>query len=147
MLLVRWSAMGAALALALVAVAGCGGDRYAEVSGVISLNGAPLDGATVTFFPEKGTPVAGFAEVGRYRILDVPWGVNRITVTPKQEEPQVTAGAGRPLKPGEVDPTARAAPAAKKAPTLALGKYLDVDKSNLKCKVDKQKMDHPIVLD
>lgn len=144
MSLVRWSAMAAALTI--IGVAGCGGDKYAEVSGAITLNGAPLDGATVTFFHDKGVTVAGFAENGRYRVLDVLRGVNRITVTPKWEEPQTTAGVGRPLKPGEVDPTARPAPAAKKAPTLPLDKYLDVDKSNLKCNVDKQKMDHPIVL-
>jgi hypothetical protein len=55
----------------LITVAGCGGGSGAAVSGSVSLDGAPLDDATITFVPESGgqrqaawAPVAG----GKYAI-------------------------------------------------------------------------------
>jgi hypothetical protein len=39
------------LGLALVFALGCGGKKFAPVSGVVTMNGKPLAGATVTFMP------------------------------------------------------------------------------------------------
>lgn len=44
------------LALAALAFAGCGGSRYdfVDVTGVVTLDGKPLEGATVKFQPQGG---------------------------------------------------------------------------------------------
>ena len=59
------------LLLLPVLLAGCGGDgiRRVEVSGSVTLDGKPLDGAAILFVPIKGGPTAG-TEIagGQYRI-------------------------------------------------------------------------------
>jgi hypothetical protein len=57
--------------LCLIALIGCTGDQGAAVSGTVTLDGAPLDDATITFVPKSGgqrqaawAPVAG----GKYAI-------------------------------------------------------------------------------
>lgn len=52
----RWWAYG--LAVALLAVVGCGGGT-AAVSGVVTMDGKPLEGAVVTFSPIGGDPEGG----------------------------------------------------------------------------------------
>jgi hypothetical protein len=49
-----------ALALLLLAVAGCGGDTFHDIRGTVYLDGKPLDGAAVTYVPvELGNPGVG----------------------------------------------------------------------------------------
>ncbi|PQO44360.1 hypothetical protein [Blastopirellula marina] len=55
-------------------VVGCGGDGTSpplgEVTGHITLNGEPLDGATVEFIPESGRPSIGVTDAsGNYELL------------------------------------------------------------------------------
>ena len=55
--------MGAALA------AGCG-ERYWSVRGQVTLDGKPLQGATVGFYPEKGRGSHGMTDAeGKYELL------------------------------------------------------------------------------
>ena len=44
-----------AFGLALLFSAGCGGDSPVSVHGTVTLNGTPVEGATVLFLPEGGT--------------------------------------------------------------------------------------------
>lgn len=55
----RWQS--AALALALAILAGCGksGPEVAFVSGTVTLDGKPLDGATIIFTPTSGGRPSG----------------------------------------------------------------------------------------
>jgi hypothetical protein len=64
----------AALGATLLALAGCGGREFAEVEGVVTLNGQPLPDAEVVFLPdpERGNPgprAGGYTDArGHYRI-------------------------------------------------------------------------------
>lgn len=55
------------LGLALVVALGCGGPKFAPVSGKVTLNGKPMGGATVSFLPRapKGSLEAGPSSVGK----------------------------------------------------------------------------------
>jgi hypothetical protein len=59
----------------VLAVAGCSG-RYsdiADVRGVVTLDGKPLEAATVLFQPAQGRPSVGRTDAaGRYRLLYTP---------------------------------------------------------------------------
>ncbi|MBI1311746.1 hypothetical protein GC176_10680 [bacterium] len=53
------SLAGVLMTLSITAIAGCGGSKAGrettyEVSGKVTLAGAPLEGATVSFFPSEG---------------------------------------------------------------------------------------------
>src|SRR5262245_42363627 len=52
--------------LALLVAAGCGGDkRRVPAAGIVTLDGVPVEGATVTFFPDVNSPgQGGFAKTG-----------------------------------------------------------------------------------
>ncbi|CAN5334820.1 carboxypeptidase-like regulatory domain-containing protein [soil metagenome] len=56
--------------LLLVLVCGCGGETFHNISGIVTLDGAPLDGASITFVPvEKGNPAVGRTDAGgRYTL-------------------------------------------------------------------------------
>lgn len=47
------------LALVATTIVGCGGAGLAPVSGTVSMDGSPLDGATVTFHPQPGVKSNG----------------------------------------------------------------------------------------
>ena len=60
-----------ALVLFPVVTAGCGGSNRAEVTGEVTLDGAPVDGGTISFIPTgdtTGPPAWGKIEAGRYSI-------------------------------------------------------------------------------
>lgn len=69
---------GVLIAMAATTQAGCGGGPFdiASVSGVVTLDGAPLDGATVRFKPQRQSdnPLVGPGSIGltdaegRYRL-------------------------------------------------------------------------------
>ncbi|MCC9607808.1 DUF4198 domain-containing protein [Blastopirellula sp. JC732] len=70
-------------AAVVVAAIGCGGDAntppLGKVTGNVTLNGQPLDGATVEFIPQGGRPSTGFTDAsGNYTLLfraDAPGAV------------------------------------------------------------------------
>lgn len=61
-------------AAVIVATSGCGGDSntppLGTVHGKVTLNGQPLDGATIEFIPEGGRPSIGVSDAaGEYSLL------------------------------------------------------------------------------
>lgn len=141
----RWAS--ALLGLGVLALAGCGGAKSGEVSGPVTLKNEPLAEGVVTFFPKDGVPVAVYVMNGQYSIASLPYGSYRVSVTAGGESPAV-GGSGKPAKPGEVDPTARAAAAPKKANGPQIPpKYLSADTSGLACAVEQAKITFPISLD
>jgi hypothetical protein len=50
-------------------VAGCGGSGLGEVTGKVTLDGQPLAGAIVTFYPQEGRPSIGMTDSeGNYEL-------------------------------------------------------------------------------
>ena len=90
----RWFTRAAGL-LALTAVVGCSkGGSYATVSGVVTLNGSPVEGATVAFHSTvevEGKKQSSYAAMtdssGKYVIASagkdpgIPPGLYKVTVT------------------------------------------------------------------
>jgi hypothetical protein len=52
----------------LVALAGCGGAKRGQVSGQVTLDGAPVDGGEIRFLPNVGLPARADIVNGRYTI-------------------------------------------------------------------------------
>jgi hypothetical protein len=73
-MIIHGNGIASRLALALVAVAllvaGCGGPaNVGVVTGVVTLDGQPLEDARVTFQPREGSPSAGTTDAsGRYEL-------------------------------------------------------------------------------
>ena len=72
----------------LLFLLGCGGQRFGNVSGKVTLDGEPLAGATVEFSPEGGSPAYGVTdEHGRYKLFfssdqnGAPVGKHRVRIT------------------------------------------------------------------
>lgn len=62
------------LAGLLVAVSGCGGDTLVPVEGIVTLDGKPVEGATVVFVPDNapGRPAQAFTDAdGRFQLSTV----------------------------------------------------------------------------
>src|SRR5262245_17896545 len=104
MRLLRLLAAGLALAVA----AGCGGRSTASVSGVVTLDGKPLEGAAVSFTPASrdGGGVGGsYGKTdanGRYTLRTVVTnatgaavGKHRVSISLYKEDPKNPDGAGR----------------------------------------------------
>ncbi len=87
--------------LALPLVVGCGGDvNVADVSGVVTLDGKPLDNAIVTFSPEEGGPSGigrtdekGFYELYRRGQPGAPIGTHKVMVTSVQKNTETAPSA------------------------------------------------------
>ena len=65
-------ARGAAL-LSVIALVGCGGGpdlpEMGQVSGTVTLDGQPLDGATIEFVPQSGRPSSAITDAeGKYTL-------------------------------------------------------------------------------
>ena len=79
--------------LALPLVVGCGGSiDVADVSGIVTLDGKPLDNAIVTFSPEDGGPSGigrtdekGYYELYRRGQPGAPIGTHKVMVTSVQQ--------------------------------------------------------------
>jgi hypothetical protein len=70
----RLSLFALGAALVLTTIVGCGQEK-SVVSGVVTLDGVPLDNGTIQFFPEKGdgqTAAAILDQEGRYRVEASP---------------------------------------------------------------------------
>jgi hypothetical protein len=60
-----------AVALSLVALTGCGGERRVSVAGNVTLDGEPIPEGSITFIPDQGNhgPTAGGEIIdGEYRV-------------------------------------------------------------------------------
>jgi hypothetical protein len=82
----------AALVAALPLVAGCGGERPAEVSGTVKIDGRPLPEGEIIFEAVDGskTPAAAPIKDGKYTVHVLP-GAKKVKVTasrpPKKRDP------------------------------------------------------------
>ena len=78
----------ALLTLIPLTIAGCSGDKYAPVSGVVTLRGAPVAGATVVFTPNPaGEGTASATAItdsdGTFRLqTNLPGGVTKSGAAP-----------------------------------------------------------------
>jgi hypothetical protein len=137
--------IGGALLGALAS--GCSGEKYAELSGTVSLKGQPLKSGIISFFPSAGEPFAATIDNGNFTVSNARYGEYRVTVTALAESPEVFTGSGgRKMKPGEVDPTA-AAPLVSAKPTQVIPeKYKSVDSSGLSVTIDQPKATYPVPL-
>ncbi len=93
---------GIASAAVVLMLAGCGSEFGAEVSGVVTLDGIPLENGIVAFHPEHGGPVAHgvIGKDGSYVVLTgrqegLPIGDYTVTVV-ANETPRIDAGSGPP---------------------------------------------------
>jgi len=88
----------ACLWLALLGLAGCGGGRMSQVSGVVKLDGNPLEAGTITFTPADGQAevTGGEIKAGRYTVL-VPVGTTKVSIS----APKVVGK--KPIYPGQPD--------------------------------------------
>lgn len=132
-----WSSWVVAGVVAAVAV-GCGpaGPSTSGVSGTVSVAGKPVEGATVTFVPEKGAPVMGTTDgAGKFTIAKAVRGANKVSIT------KVSGGgaAGAPANPTPADMAKMAAAAAGKKQDQAKSeipeKYGRVQSSGLTAEV------------
>jgi hypothetical protein len=97
----EWSSWIVVAGVACGAI-GCGqsGPATSAVSGKVVLSGKPVEGATVTFVPEKGAPAMATTDAsGEFRIDRAVRGTSRVTIT------KVSGGgpAGMPASPTPAD--------------------------------------------
>ena len=96
MRLVNESFVTAAMAVALLSMAGCGSSSdqpdLGQVIGTITLDGEPLKGIAVVFFPDNGRPARGKTSAeGKYDLTYIretkgtKVGHNRVEVAPDEE--------------------------------------------------------------
>jgi len=90
-----------ALTLCLPLLAGCGGERPAEVSGSVTIDGKPLPDGEIIFEPADGvkTPAAAKVKDGVYTVMVLP-GSKKVKVTasrpPKKRDPVLGDAAREP---------------------------------------------------
>ena len=96
---------------AMLLLTGCGSSNRAGVTGLVTLDGKPLEGGVIGFFPAKGNkgPTAGAVITnGRYEInaaKGVPVGANRVNIKSMQK-----TGRKIPGPRGETDELANVVP-------------------------------------
>lgn len=92
--------------LVALGLTGCGksGPEILAVSGVVTLDGQPLDQARVVFVPAKGRPAVGLTDAkGAYQLqfTEDRWGAtagpHKVMITTERSQ---TGGEGAPLVPG-----------------------------------------------
>lgn len=68
--------------LAAVVLTGCGpkGPAMVKVTGTLTLDGTPVDGAIVGFLPSDGTPVTATTDASGNFSLEAPVGKSDVTV-------------------------------------------------------------------
>lgn len=126
-----------AIALA-AALSGCSGSNAASVSGTITLDGQPLPGANVSFYPDEGANAPAYGQTdsqGRYSLstgsesgLAPGKYVAVVVATKEPAQPYDATGA-------EVPPT-----------LVTPAKYSDANKSDLKVEVKAGRNDIPLGL-
>lgn len=92
---------GLLAAVGVVALAGCGGSREAEVSGTVNIDGKPLSEGEIIFEAADGsaTPAAGPIREGKYSLRSLP-GAKVVKITAsrptKGNDPVMGAAAREP---------------------------------------------------
>lgn len=83
-----------------VAVVGCGsGPKYYSVEGIVTVDGQPLEGATVTFQNDKGLAVGMTSASGKFKLLSggqegALGGTYKVTVKKVEVKTADTTSAG-----------------------------------------------------
>jgi hypothetical protein len=141
------------LLLLLPVVTGCGGTARSKVSGQVLLNGTPLPGGQVTFFPadsKQNSVTVPIDERGNYEAT-LPVGDVKIIVDNRNLEPPPPPPGGPSVLPGGLPPEIRKglgdkkdAPPPPNTPEKAAGKYVpippryyDITTSGLGFKVER----------
>ena len=77
----RHAGRAAALAALLTALVGCAADNMADVSGTVSVDGAPAERGSITFIPTDGkSPTAGAEIKGGKYAARVPLGTSKVQI-------------------------------------------------------------------
>jgi hypothetical protein len=130
--------------LLLCGLVGCGGAAgRVEVTGTVTLDGRPLDGATVTFYPEGQTGGLGGSgrtgPDGRYTLTDARGGTG---VLPGEYRVVVS----RLLRPDGSAPDPAAPPAESDARETLPAAYHDRDATRLRARVSADARVHDFAL-
>ena len=141
----RRSAPLAALAAAVLALAGCGSGGTGVVAGKVTVNGKPLKKGLITFSSEVGNrdPFSAAIKDGLYKTGEIPCGLAKVTVYPAQIDPsEVTEdlkGSGDRVPTAKVKPRER--PHSEVPP-----KYGNTDTSGLTYTVKKGENEYSVDL-
>jgi hypothetical protein len=134
--LLKWMVAGGLLML----VAGCNdGPALYPVTGSVSLDGKPVDGASVTFISSDGQPVFATTDSsGNYAMLTngkpgVPVGEYKVTVSKVASSPAISMNTPEDMK------KMQAAGPMPKPMSLVPERYASPDKSGLTATVTKDK--------
>jgi hypothetical protein len=136
----------------LLAASGCGGQRLVKLEGTVTLDGQPLDGATVTFSPEGGSGNSASGLTGSDGVFYLTTRTSGDGVAPGSYKVTVTKAASSEVPgmqpPNPSDPQAmqkamkayyekhKAPPDTGKKQALAIpAQYTNAEKSPLKCQV------------
>lgn len=124
------------LMTAVLGIGGCGGEPVGMVSGLVTLDGKPVDGGTVSFLPPAGgIPVTtAIGNDGRFTATGVPVGEMMVGV---QSPGDNTPTAGEIIKNQGAKSGPQAAP--PKPPMRFPDKYADPSASGLKVAVKPER--------
>jgi hypothetical protein len=95
---------------ASLVLAGCGGQTTGEVSGLVTVDGVPVEIGVVRFSALDGTgqPKGGEIRDGKYTVRDVPLGVMKVEIVGSKHGPKTklynTANSPEVSKPIRVVP-------------------------------------------
>jgi hypothetical protein len=94
-----WTGWGLLL-VALLAVAGCGGDGMSEVSGTVKVNGTPVENGAISFIPVDGKSqtTGGMIKGGHYSVR-VPAGAMKVAINAPQSKGKVKLYLDDPKSP------------------------------------------------
>src|SRR6266567_1217648 len=93
------------LAVCAACIAGCGGKPTGNVTGAVTLNGAPLKGGEVTAFNDKDEIVGSCRVIdGRYELSGIPVGAVTLVVQTHRGDGQPITSTQPPPMPGKERP-------------------------------------------
>jgi hypothetical protein len=139
-----WALLGLFLCPVLLATAGCGNQNLSKVEGVVTLDGAPLSGATVSFMPVGQGRAAsgltdgdGYFQLTTFRTDDgaLAGDYRVIVVVDDVEKRDLTTDEGmREARLGTMTPQGKKKQAEKKSkkPSQVPEIYRDIKKTPLK---------------
>jgi hypothetical protein len=139
-----WALLGLFLCPVLLATAGCGNQNLSKVEGVVTLDGVPLSGATVSFMPVgQGRPASGLTDGDGYFQLTtfrtddgaLAGDYRVIVVVDEAEKRDLTTDQGKAeARVGTMSPQGKKKQAEKKSkkPSQVPEIYRDIKKTPLK---------------
>jgi hypothetical protein len=131
------------VALLLAGLLGCGSSETVVVTGTVTLNGEPLAGAAVTFYPDGTTGGLGgngwTGPDGRYTLTSARGGKGTLPGTYR-------VVVSRFLNPDGSAPDPKVPPAEGKARETLPGRYSDRDATELRATVSKDARVHDFTL-